>query len=75
MSFNSTLENVQCPLCCNLSKVMHSRDKVQLTGFVDISLNQHINDFESYQVHKFQTSHDEAIWDLPTDKILMLLTS
>ena len=71
MSFNSTLENVQCPLCCKLSKVMHSRDKVQLTGFVDTSLSIYL---ESYQVRKFQTSHDEAIWDLPTDKILMLVT-
>ena len=31
MSFNGSLK-VSMSLCCELSKVMHSRDKVQLTG-------------------------------------------
>ena len=33
MSFNSSLKSVQLmSLCCELPKVTHSRDKVQLTG-------------------------------------------
>ena len=35
MSFNSNLK-LKCPMsvCCELPKVTHSRDKVQLTGTV-----------------------------------------
>ena len=72
MSFNSTLKMYNVLYELQIAKVLHSRDKVQL-----VLLTCHIVSiyFESYQVHKCQTSHDEAIWDLPTDKILMLLTS